>query len=448
LRAAQDFVAVPLLSRWRYVIAAVRILAGQAARRQSVETGVVFHPLRAAQLPAEHKPVQGGTATSLEIGFVPHQPRCPLSKITPGSLLSRPKLTGHNACVLVAAARILRLLEPERAHHLALYALQFGLADATRQPDDPVLAIDTFGCTFQNPVGLAAGFDKDAIAVRGLARVGFGFLELGTVTLRPQSGNPKPRLFRLPADLAVINRMGFNNQGVGPFLNRIGSVSCTVPIGINVGVNKDSSTPEQDYAALVSRVAPHAHYIVLNVSSPNTPGLRDLQVVTRLRLLLRTILAQVPSHPPLLVKIAPDVASDALPLLIDTCLENGVCGLVISNTTVSRPIDLRSPHAKEPGGLSGRPLFALSTAVLARAWLIAGDRLTLIGTGGVASGRDAFAKIQAGASLVQLYTAFAYQGPTLLPRLKHELAHILRENGFRHLRSAVGTDAERLSRLA
>ncbi|MBV8520536.1 MAG: quinone-dependent dihydroorotate dehydrogenase [Acetobacteraceae bacterium] len=350
--------------------------------------------------------------------------------------------------LVAATTRILRLFEPERAHHLALYALQSGFAGAARRPDDPVLTIDVLGYTFSNPVGLAAGFDKDAIAVRGLARVGFGFLELGTVTLRPQSGNPKPRLFRVSTDLAVINRMGFNNQGVGPFLNRLGSVSCTIPIGINVGVNKDSSAPEQDYAALVSKVAPYARYVVLNVSSPNTPGLRDLQVATRLRLLLRTIVAQVPIHPPLLVKIAPDITYDALLSVIDTCLENGVSGLVISNTTVSRPPGLRSPHAKEPGGLSGRPLFALSTAVLAKARLIAGDRLTLIGVGGVGSGRDAFAKIQAGASLVQLYTAFAYEGPALIPRLKHELAQALREDGFPDVRSAVGTDAERLARLA
>jgi dihydroorotate dehydrogenase len=351
--------------------------------------------------------------------------------------------------VLVAAAtRILRLFEPERAHHLALYALQSGLAGAKRQPDDPVLTIDTLGCTFPNPVGLAAGFDKDAVAVRGLARVGFGFLELGTVTPRQQSGNPKPRLFRLPTDLAVINRMGFNNQGVGPFLNRLGTVSCTIPIGINVGVNKDSSAPEQDYATLVSRVAPYARYVVLNVSSPNTPGLRDLQAETRLRLLLRTIVVQVPTHPPLLVKIAPDIARDDLPSLIETCLENGVSGLLISNTTVSRPPGLHSPHAKEPGGLSGRPLFALSTAVLARARLIAGDRLTLIGIGGVGSGRDALVKIQAGASLVQLYTAFAYEGPALVPRLKRELAQALCENGFPNVCSAVGTDADRLARLA
>ncbi len=350
--------------------------------------------------------------------------------------------------LVAAATRILRLFEPERAHYLALCALQSGLAGATRQPDDPVLTIETLGCTFPNPVGLAAGFDKDAIAVRGLAQVGFGFLELGTVTPRPQSGNPKPRLFRLPADLAVINRMGFNNQGVGPFLNRLGSASCTIPIGINVGINKDSSAPEQDYAVLVSKVAPYARYVVLNVSSPNTPGLRDLQAETRLRLLLRTIAAQVPIQPPLLVKIAPDITSDALVSLVDTCLENGVSGLVISNTSISRPPGLRSPHAKEPGGLSGRPLFELSTAVLARARLIAGDRLTLVGVGGVGSGRDAFAKIQAGASLVQFYTAFAYEGPALIPRLKHELAQALRENGFPDVRSAVGTDADRLAKLA
>ena len=301
---------------------------------------------------------------------------------------------------------------------------------------------------FPNPVGLAAGFDKDASAIRGLGRLGFGYLELGTVTPRSQSGNPRPRLFRLPADYAIINRMGFNNQGIEPFLGRLARMPCTQPIGVNVGINRDSAAPEQDYAALVSCVAPHARYVVLNISSPNTPGLRDLQAEDRLRGLLRTIRAEVPMHPPLLVKIAPDLAPEALPRLIETCLEGGASGLVISNTTVTRPSGLRSPRASEPGGLSGRPLFALSTAVLARARLIAGDRLTLVGVGGVTSGKDAFVKIQAGASLVQIYTAFAYEGPALIPRLKQELAQVLRENGFPNVRSAVGTDADRLARLA
>lgn len=343
---------------------------------------------------------------------------------------------------------MLRLLAPEHAHRLALRALQSGLFGVRVQEDDPLLAVEALGCVFQNPVGLAAGFDKDATAVRRLFRLGFGYLELGTVTLRPQPGNPRPRLFRLPADHAIINRMGFNNQGIGPFLDRLSRIPRAGPIGVNVGINKDTSTPERDYAILVSRVVPHASYVVLNISSPNTPGLRDLQAEDRIRVLLRTIAAEVPTHPPILVKIAPDLGPDALPRLIEICLESGVSGLIVSNTTVSRPPGLRSHHASEQGGLSGRPLFALSTAMLARARLIAGDRLTLVGAGGVSSGKDAFVKIQAGASLVQLYTAFAYEGPALLPRLKKELAQALRDNGFPSVRSAVGTDAERLATLA
>jgi len=341
----------------------------------------------------------------------------------------------------------LRFLDPERAHSVALSALRFGFVPKDLSPDGPAIGIEALGCRFRNPIGLAAGFDKNAVAIPGLARLGFGFLEMGTVTPRPQIGNPRPRLFRLTADRAVVNRMGFNNRGVEEFVARLAAAPSPIPVGANIGINKEGAEPEQDYRYLVTRVAPYVQYIVLNVSSPNTPGLRDLQGQARLRAILESIRSSVPDHPPLLVKIAPDLPPEALPVLIETCISGDVQGLIISNTTIVRPAGLLSPHARQTGGLSGKPLFPVSTRLLAKARLIAGERLVLIGVGGVASGFDALVKIQAGASLVQLYTAFAYSGPALIPRLKRELAEALRAAGFSTLQSAVGSDAKRLAEM-
>jgi dihydroorotate dehydrogenase len=277
-------------------------------------------------------------------------------------------------------------------------------------------------------------------------RLGFGFVETGTVTPRPQPGNPRPRLFRLDADQAVINRMGFNNGGLAAYVVRLAArPRGPVVLGANVGINKDGAEPERDYPAMIAAVAPYADYAVINVSSPNTPGLRDLQGEARLRGILRAVAREVPNRPPLLVKIAPDLAPDGVAALIETCVAEGVQGLIVSNTTISRPPGLRSPLAAEAGGLSGAPLFRLSTAVLARAFLAARGRLALIGVGGVATGQDALAKIRAGASLVQLYTGFAYAGPALIPRLKRELAAALRAAGFTSVQQAVGSGAERLA---
>ncbi len=341
---------------------------------------------------------------------------------------------------------LLRRIDPERAHHLALYALRLGLAGRAAAENDPALAIEALGRRFANPVGLAAGFDKNAIAVAALMRLGFGFVETGTVTPQPQAGNPRPRLFRLDPDQAVINRMGFNNAGLDAYLARIASrPRGTVLLGANVGINKAGADPERDYPALIAAVAPHADYAVINVSSPNTPGLRDLQGAAQLRAILRAVAAAVPDRPPVLVKIAPDISDEALVALVETCVAEGVQGLIVSNTTTARPPDLRSPRASEAGGLSGAPLFQLSTRVLARAFLLARGRLVLVGVGGVATGGQALTKIHAGASLVQLYTAFVYAGPALIPRLKHELAAELRAAGFARVQDAVGKDAERLA---
>jgi dihydroorotate dehydrogenase len=340
----------------------------------------------------------------------------------------------------------LRWLDAERAHDLALFALRKGLISGDTTPNDPALAITVLGRRFTNPIGLAAGFDKNAVAAAALMRLGFGFVETGTVTPRPQGGNPRPRLFRLQQDSAVINRMGFNNAGLEVYRRNLARLADRpVPLGANLGINKEGADPPHDYPALLSAVAPHVDYAVINVSSPNTPGLRDLQGEVQLRAILRAVCG-VPQRPGVLVKIAPDLSDDGLVAIVETCVAEGAQGLIVSNTTVSRPPGLASRHAQEPGGLSGVPLFALSTRMLARAFLLARGRLVLVGVGGVTSGQDALTKIRAGASLVQLYTAFALAGPALLPRIRLELSAGLRAAGFACIQQAIGTRAVELAR--
>ncbi|WP_419899730.1 quinone-dependent dihydroorotate dehydrogenase [Roseomonas sp. USHLN139] len=341
---------------------------------------------------------------------------------------------------------LMRGMDPERAHRLALKALAFGLAGADSSTDDPVLATRALGLDFRNPIGLAAGFDKDAVAVAALMRLGFGLVEPGTSTPRPQSGNPQPRLFRLPEDAAVINRMGMNNEGVQAFASRLAALKRPLPavLGANIGINKEGAEPERDYPALYAAVAPFADYVTINVSSPNTPGLRDLQGEAKLAAILAAVAlvrAAMQRQPPVLVKIAPDLADDAVPALVETCVQNGVAGLIVSNTTIARPASLQSAHKAETGGLSGQPLFEPSTALLRRVYGLAAGRLTLIGCGGVSNGAQAYAKIRAGAALVQMYAAFAYAGPVLVPRIKRELAALLKRDGFAHVHEAVGADA-------
>ena len=340
-----------------------------------------------------------------------------------------------------AVVPLLRRLDAERAHGLALAALRLGLGGRDTTGDDAALQVDAFGLRFGNPIGLAAGFDKDAAVVRPLMRLGFGFVEAGTVTLRPQAGNARPRVFRLEEDRAAINRLGFNNRGIEAYVARIGTLPRgPVWFGANVGINKDSSTPARDYPALVSAVAGRADYVVVNVSSPNTPGLVALQARAALAEILAAIRAEVPRRPPLLVKISPDLPADGLEAVVEAAVAGGVDGLIVSNTTTARPRSLRSRHAVEAGGLSGAPLFEASTEMLRRAARLAAGRLVLVGSGGIASGGDVLTKIRAGASLVQLYTAFAYGGPALIPRLKRELLAGLREQGFARVGDAVGVD--------
>lgn len=334
-----------------------------------------------------------------------------------------------------------RALDPERAHRLGLHALRAGLGGRAGA-DDPRLAVSALGLRFANPLGLAAGFDKDAEAAAALMRLGFGFVEAGTVTLRPQPGNPRPRLFRLVEDRAIINRMGFNNAGIARFAARLARLGPhPVPLGANLGLNKEDADPERDYPALLAAVVGLVDYVTLNVSSPNTPGLRALQAPERLAAILKALTGAGPGHPPILVKLAPDLPDEALAPIVAACLAGGARGLIISNTTLARPGSLRSPHASEAGGLSGAPLFAPATRMLARAALLSAGRLTLVGVGGIASGEQALAKIRAGASLVQLYTGFAYAGPALIPRLKRELLAALATRGLARLADAVGIDA-------
>jgi dihydroorotate dehydrogenase len=346
---------------------------------------------------------------------------------------------------------LLRALPPEAAHRLTLTGLAAGLGGTSRTPDPPELRQRLWGLDFPNPIGIAAGFDKDARAPDALLRLGFGFVEIGTVTPRPQAGNPKPRVFRLEADAALINRMGFNSGGLDRVVERLAMRRREGIVGVNIGKNRDSADAAPDYTEGVCRAAPLADYLVVNVSSPNTPGLRDLQARAVLEALLRQVLAardETGARPPLLVKIAPDLTPEERADIAAVTLATGIDGMIIANTTIARPPELRSPEATEAGGLSGRPLFAPSTALLSEMYRLTERKLPLIGVGGVASAEDAYAKIRAGGSLVQLYTALVYAGPALLARIKTGLAALLRRDGFASVAEAVGADHARVAEVS
>jgi dihydroorotate dehydrogenase len=343
-----------------------------------------------------------------------------------------------------AALPLLRLLPPETAHHLTLRALALGLVPAPAGASEPLLRTTLWGRDFPNPIGLAAGFDKNAAVPDAMLRLGFGFVEIGSVTPLAQAGNPRPRIFRIGEDGAVINRLGFNNDGLDRVAARLAARTRRGIVGANIGKNRDAPDAAADYEAGIRAFAPLADYLVVNISSPNTAGLRDLQrrhEVTALieRLLAARHAAAPATPPPLLVKIAPDLTAEERADLADVALTSGIDGLIIANTTVARPPGLRGIHAHEPGGLSGKPLFVPSTALLAEMYRRTKGRVPLIGVGGVASGADAYAKIRAGASLVQLYTALIYQGPGLVERIKSELAALLRRDRFASVAAAVGS---------
>ena len=380
--------------------------------------------------------------------------------------------------IFSALSPLFRLMDAETAHELGVELLARGVAPLEMRADDERLRVTLWndntkhaGVTFPNPVGLAAGFDKDAKAFPALLGAGFGFVEIGSVTPKPQPGNPKPRVFRLPEHAAVINRYGFNSEGHEAAEARLrayrqkkagnptraarledgskpSDASFSPPLGVNLGKNK--LTPEdlayEDYVEGVRALGAHADYLVVNVSSPNTPGLRDLQSKKFLEKLMRKVREARDSlpdgrRPPVLLKIAPDLTERDVRDVASAARKAKVDGIIVSNTTVARPDGVRAhPHGGEAGGLSGAPLMDASTEMLRLVYEATGGEIPLVGCGGVSDGKDAYRKIRAGASLVQLYTAFAYQGPGMLPRMKRELLECLDRDGFASVREAVGAD--------
>ena len=343
---------------------------------------------------------------------------------------------------------LLRWFDPEDAHRMAIQGLRL-LPPARLRADDPKLAVRAFGMNFPNPIGMAAGFDKSAEAPDALLRLGFGFVEIGTVTPKPQAGNPRPRLFRLERDEAVINRMGFNNDGAEVTLRRLAARAHMGGIvGVNVGANKDSSDRVADYVRLIETFAPVASYFTVNVSSPNTPGLRNLQQSAALDDLLAKVIdarervRKNAGDSPVLLKIAPDLSLAELDDVVHVARSRRVDGMIVANTTLARPSSLRETNrAKEQGGLSGRPLFRLSTRMVAETYVRAEGAFPLIGVGGIDSGGAALTKIRAGASLIQLYSSLVYKGLGLVEEIKTDLSSTLLRTGRDSLSEIVGADA-------
>jgi dihydroorotate dehydrogenase len=341
---------------------------------------------------------------------------------------------------------LLHRLPPETVHALGLRLLPPPFMKLKPAPE---LAVEAFGLAFANPIGLAAGFDKNAVAINRLLMQGFGFVEAGTVTPKPQPGNPKPRIFRLTEDEAVINRLGFNNDGLAEFVRHFERRDRRKGIaGANIGKNKDAVDAAADYVTGLRAVYPHADYITINISSPNTQGLRDLQQKDALGELLATLeharqgcIDRYNKRVPLLLKVAPDLTMHEKEAIAQQVLAHGIDGLIVSNTTVLRPDSLLSEHRHEQGGLSGRPLFILSTETLKDFYRLTGGKLPLVGVGGIASAQDAYMKIRAGATLVQLYSALVYQGFGLVRKIHTELRHLLTRDGFAQIGQAVGIDS-------
>jgi len=361
-----------------------------------------------------------------------------------------PKLASSSGWVglLDAVARpILFGLDPETAHRLSIMALA-RLPLPPARPDDPRLAIGAFGLDFPNPLGLAAGFDKNGEAVDAILRLGFGFVEVGTVTPLPQAGNPRPRLFRLARDEAVINRFGFNSEGQSAVHARLAQRGKRPGlVGVNIGANKDSADRAGDYVRGIEAFADVAAYFTVNISSPNTPGLRDLQRAAALDDLLARVLdardraAESFGRKPVLVKIAPDLTLEELDRIVGCARARKIDGLIVSNTTIARPGSLLEQAANEQGGLSGRPLFPLSTQMLGAAYLRVENQFPLIGVGGVEDAETAFAKIEAGASLVQFYSSLVFRGPGLAARIKRGLVRLIEARSYPALIDAIGAAA-------
>ena len=336
-------------------------------------------------------------------------------------------------------AGLLRALDPETAHGLAIWALQI-LPLPAPPADDPILATTVAGLALPNPVGLAAGLDKNGEALHGLARLGFGFVECGSVTPLAQPGNPKPRLFRLSEDRGVINRMGFNNAGLEAFARRLAARPTSVVVGANLGANKDAEDKAADYVAGLIRLRGLADYVTVNVSSPNTPGLRALQGRAALDDLLGRLAEARGGDPtPVFLKIAPDLDAAEIALIVEASLDHRIDALIVSNTTLDRPDSLRAADRGEAGGLSGAPLRGRAMAALRAAAEASSGRLPLIAAGGIDSGAEAYARIRAGAAAVQIYSALIFEGPGLIGRVKRDLAVRLRADGFSTVAEAVST---------
>jgi dihydroorotate dehydrogenase len=343
---------------------------------------------------------------------------------------------------------LLRWFDPEDAHRLAIQGLRL-LPPGRPRIDNPMLAVRAFGLNFPNPIGIAAGFDKNAEVPDELLRLGFGFVEIGSVTPKPQPGNPRPRLFRLEADDGVINRLGFNSEGGDAVLRRMAARANRGGIvGINIGANKDSPDRTADYVNLIEKFAPVASYFTINVSSPNTPGLRNLQQASQLDDLLARVIdareqvRKQAGESPVLLKVAPDLSLNELDDVVQIARSRRVDGMIVSNTTLARPPSLRSgARANEQGGLSGRPLFRLSTRMVAETYVRVEGAFPLIGVGGIDSGGAALMKIRAGASLIQIYSALVYKGLGLIDDIKTDLVSVLRRTGRESIDEIVGADA-------
>lgn len=340
---------------------------------------------------------------------------------------------------------LLHAMDAEDAHRLTIKGLKTGLYPACRQQDDPRLAVTLWGKTFSNPVGLAAGFDKNAEVIAPMLGMGMGFVEVGTVTPKPQIGNPRPRVFRDPNNNAVINRMGFPNDGLAVFKRNVENFrrKQNGMLGLNIGMNKDQGEPAKDYTLLIREVGALADYMTVNISSPNTPGLRNLQEPEFLQPLLTELIAErnkLGNKPPLLVKLAPDLSEQQQADIAAALKNTGIDGLILTNTTLDRPDYLSAGFREEKGGLSGTPLTQKSTAIIRTFYKLTGGVLPIIGAGGISSAQDAYDKIRAGASLTQLYSALVYHGPGLIQDIKKGLVELLQKDGFNGVSDAVGKE--------
>ena len=361
------------------------------------------------------------------------------------------KTSRMNKLLDTISLRLLRYLPAETAHSATIKMLKLGFASSRdlwgNEFSETISNI--FELRFRNPIGLAAGFDKDGEVFDQLSQIGPGFVEAGTLTLEPQIGNPRPRVFRLSSDNAVINRLGFNNKGIMGGLERLSKRrDKSVVLGVNIGINKSTQTPVEDYVECLSLLRNIADYVTVNVSSPNTPGLRSFQQVEKLEELLNTLITASWENSdsnrriPLLLKIAPDLRNEDINEIVDVAVSSGISGIIISNTTTSRPKNLLDAKQGEPGGLSGAPLFELSTQKLAQTFLAAKQRIPIIGVGGVDSAETAYTKVKAGASLIQLYTALIYKGPRLFSEINKGLSEALKNDNIDHISEAVGIEAD------